>query len=139
LGGEPLSPSLFSKGVAVLWAQFVCLMGVVLSFLMDPSKILIWNVRGLNSRARQDTVRELVLSVKAEIVCLQETKMQSVPRSTIVSMLGSEFADYVFLPSEGASGGILVAWKNHLRVFCFNHLKPFGFQSLAPKQGFHLS
>jgi hypothetical protein len=30
-------------------------------------------------------------------------------------MLGSEFADYVFLPSEGASGGILVAWKNHLR------------------------
>ena len=69
----------------------------------------------------------------------QETKMQYVPRSTIVSMLGSEFADYVFLPSEGASGGILVAWKNHLRVFWFNHLKPFGFQSLAPKQGFHLS
>jgi hypothetical protein len=45
----------------------------------------------------------------------QETKMQYVPRSTIVSMLGSEFAEYVFLPSYGASGGILVALKNHLR------------------------
>ncbi|KAL5679477.1 hypothetical protein ACJX0J_005862 [Zea mays] len=30
---------------------------------MDPSKILIWNVRGLNSRARQDSVRELALSI----------------------------------------------------------------------------
>ncbi|KAL5662576.1 hypothetical protein ACJX0J_029701, partial [Zea mays] len=28
---------------------------------MDPSKILIWNVRGLNSRAHQDSVRELAL------------------------------------------------------------------------------
>jgi hypothetical protein len=58
---------------------------------MDPSKILIWNVRGLNSHARQDSVRDLV------------------------SVLGSEFTEYVFLPSDGASGGILVAWKNHLR------------------------
>jgi exonuclease III len=49
------------------------------------------------------------------MVCLQETKMQYIARSTLVSVLGSEFTEYVFLPSDGASGGILVAWKNHLR------------------------
>jgi exonuclease III len=43
---------------------------------MDPSKILVWNVRGLNSSVRQDSVRELVDSSRVEVVCLHETKMQ---------------------------------------------------------------
>jgi hypothetical protein len=46
---------------------------------------------------------------------LQETKMQFIARSTLISVLGAEFSEYVFLPWNGASGGILVAWKNHLR------------------------
>jgi exonuclease III len=45
---------------------------------MDPDKILIWNVRGLNSLARQDSVRTLVTSAHVDVVCLQETKFVTV-------------------------------------------------------------
>jgi exonuclease III len=81
---------------------------------MDPSKILFWNVRGLNSSIRQDVVRMLVDSAKIDVVCCQETKMQPISRRDILSMLGVEFTEFVFLPSIGNSGGILVAWKRNI-------------------------
>jgi exonuclease III len=83
---------------------------------MDPSKILIWNVRGLNGAARQDAVRTLVDSAQVDVVCLQETKMVDVSRFLLLRMLGPAFDNFVFLPSVGASGGILVAWKNSIGV-----------------------
>jgi hypothetical protein len=39
---------------------------------MDPTKILIWNVRGLNSSAWQDAVRTLVDSSHADIVSARD-------------------------------------------------------------------
>lgn len=82
---------------------------------MDPSHILIWNVRGLNSAARQDSVRVLVTLAAVDIVCLQETKMEVVTRRLILSMLGVDFDNnFVFLPSVGARGGILIAWRSKL-------------------------
>jgi exonuclease III len=51
----------------------------VICVFMDPKKILIWNVRGLNSSSRQDVVRTLVEASRVDIVCLQETKMAVVP------------------------------------------------------------
>lgn len=81
------------------------------SILMDPSKVLVWNVRGLNSSARQDSVRTLVDSNKADIVCLQETKMEVISLGVVLSALGSSFCHFTFVPSVGASGGILIAWK----------------------------
>ena len=79
-----------------------------------PSKLINWNVCGLNSRARQDTVRTLITSCQAEIVCLHETKMSGIPRGCILSLLSSEFSYWMELPSIGASGGILVAWRQGL-------------------------
>jgi len=80
---------------------------------MNPSHILIWNVRGLNSVARRNVVRSLVVSTKIDIVCLQETKMVAISREIILSMLGSDFDNnYICLPSVGASGGILIAWRS---------------------------
>jgi zona occludens toxin (predicted ATPase) len=49
---------------------------------MNPERVLIWNVRGLNSSARQDSVRSLVASSKIDIICLQETKLDVVPSSS---------------------------------------------------------
>jgi hypothetical protein len=45
---------------------------------MDPSKNMFWNVRGLNSTVRQNSVRELVSSIGVDIICLQETKIGEV-------------------------------------------------------------
>jgi exonuclease III len=85
---------------------------------MDPKKILFWNVRGLNSKARQDSVRTLLDSEQIDIICLQEIKMQVVDRGIILSIQGGvgSFSDYVVLPSIGASGGILIAWKQQVRA-----------------------
>lgn len=57
----------------------------------------------------------VVDSSKIDVICLQEIKMASVSRQLVLSMLGSDFDNnFVFLPSAGASGGILIAWRNHL-------------------------
>jgi hypothetical protein len=48
-----------------------CLPGWLCSYCsMDPSSILFWNVRGLNSSTWQDVVRNLVVSSKIDVVCL---------------------------------------------------------------------
>jgi exonuclease III len=81
---------------------------------MDPEKILVWNVRGLNSSARQAVVRTMVESSRADIVCLQETKMEAVSQRILLSMLGSDFSHILELPAVGASGGALIAWRQGL-------------------------
>jgi hypothetical protein len=44
---------------------------------MDQEKLLCWNVRGLNSRARRSVVRNIVLSERMSLLCLQETKVHN--------------------------------------------------------------
>jgi exonuclease III len=66
---------------------------------MDPSHILIWNVRGLSSVARRDAVKTIVNSDKIDVVCIQEKKMTAIPRQIVLSMLGSDFDNnYISLP-----------------------------------------
>jgi len=72
---------------------------------------------GLNSVSRRDAVRNLVNTAKIDIVCLQETKMTTISRQHILSMLGCDFdSNYFYRPSVGASGGILIAWRGSLGV-----------------------
>ena len=73
---------------------------------MDPAKNLIWNVRGLNSTSRQDSVRFIVDSSRLDIVCIRKPKSQMSGR-IILSSLGSDFSDFIAAPSVGGSGGIL--------------------------------
>lgn len=80
----------------------------------SSSKFLIWNVRGLNNPARQDAVRSLVAAARAGVVCLQEIKMMNVSRFCVMRTLGPDFCNFLFRPSAGASGGILVSWKSHV-------------------------
>jgi DNA phosphorothioation-dependent restriction protein DptG len=77
----------------------------------DPSCVVLnWNVHGLNNPARREVVRNLVTDHRCRIVCLQETKLQAVNDATIANTLGQEFLNsFVVLPSEGTSGGILLA------------------------------
>jgi exonuclease III len=43
--------------------------------MSDLLSVFNWNVRGLNSLERRETVRDMVQSVKPVVVCLQETKL----------------------------------------------------------------
>jgi hypothetical protein len=62
---------------------------------MDPSKFLIWNVRGLNP-ARKDTVCSLVDDARVDVVCLQETKMMNMSRFCVMRTLGLDFCIFLF-------------------------------------------
>lgn len=46
---------------------------------MDPNPtVTCWNVRGLNNPAKRKAVKEFLDSVRPNIVCLQETKLEVV-------------------------------------------------------------
>lgn len=77
---------------------------------MDLSAILTWNVRGLNQKARRDSVRALIAAAKPQIVCLQETKVQTMTSAILLSTLDADYDGNVVLPAEGTRGGILIAW-----------------------------
>jgi hypothetical protein len=59
---------------ALLASSFLFALVALQCLHMDPKKILIWNVRGLSSTPRQDSVRTIVHASRANIVCIQETK-----------------------------------------------------------------
>lgn len=91
---------------------------------MASCNMVVWNACSLNMRARRSAVRELVVSERVSLVCLQETKLADVPRSLILDMLGVDF-DYLFLPASVTRGGILVAWNKREWVLTNPLLKIF--------------
>ena len=70
----------------------------------------VWNVRGLNGRARRNVVREFVVQERPTLVCIQETKLSMICNALANKILGTAF-DYVFLPTVNVSGGILLSWS----------------------------
>jgi hypothetical protein len=73
-------------------------------------KILSWNVRGMYNFAREEEFRQLIQTIRPDLICLQEIKMENVTAVTISNALGSQYdGNFLFHPSNGASGGILLA------------------------------
>ena len=81
---------------------------------MAPCNVLIWNVRGLNDKARRDAVHQTVQSCQPALVCLQETKLSHISVHDVLSILGQAFQSFVYLPAQETRGGILVAWRNEV-------------------------
>ena len=77
-------------------------------------KILSWNVRGLNEKEKRLKVRNFLRSWRADIVCLQETKLEWVTRGLVRSIWSCPYIDWLYLGSEGASGGILLMWDKRV-------------------------
>ena len=77
-------------------------------------KILSWNVRGLNDRDKRLQVRSLIKQWGADIICLQETRLELVTRRIVRSLWGIHHVDWMFLGSVGASGGILLMWDRRV-------------------------
>jgi hypothetical protein len=80
---------------------------------MKPS-LISWNVRGLNEVGKRLKVRNLLRLWKADIICLQETKLEYVSNIIVRSLWGCLFADWCYLPSRGAAGGILLMWDRRV-------------------------
>lgn len=74
--------------------------------------VLTWNVRGINSAWKWVPVKNKIADASYDIVCLQETKKENVDLSFIRKICPQALDAFEFLPSTGASGGILIAWKS---------------------------
>lgn len=73
--------------------------------------IFSWNIRGINSRDKWDHIRAKILESGAAIVCLQETKREDFDASYITKFCPKQLNKFAFLPSLGASWGLIVIWK----------------------------
>ena len=78
------------------------------------AKILSWNVRGLNDRGKRLRVKHMLKIWQPDIICLQETKLEVITRRIVRSVWRCHHVDWMFLGSNGASGGILVMWDKRL-------------------------
>ena len=77
-------------------------------------RIISWNVRGLNKRDKRLRVSNWLRDWKADIVCLQETKLKGLSSNIIYSLWGRSHMDWCCVDSIGASGGILIMWGNRV-------------------------
>jgi hypothetical protein len=69
--------------------------------------ILCWNIRGLNASSKWDVVRNKLEESACSIVCLQETKRDHFDMAFIKKLAPRRFDCFDFVPSIGASGGLL--------------------------------
>jgi exonuclease III len=76
-------------------------------------KVLCWNnVRGINSSEKWNAIRDRISESGRDIICLQETKRQQFDIQFIKNFCPVSFDAFEYLPSVGASGGIITIWKS---------------------------
>lgn len=77
-------------------------------------KIISWNVRGINDGEKRLRIRNLLKGWKADVICLQETKMDQITNRVVRSLWGCLHADWVYRGSDGALRGILLMWDRRV-------------------------
>lgn len=96
------------------WRAMSHILGMVvwaIPFLMNHNpEVVCWNVRGLNNPAKRKVVREFLASFKINLVCLQETKLETVDQFIVMQCLGPSLDGFAYLPAVETRGGILLAW-----------------------------
>lgn len=80
---------------------------------MSANHCLVWNARGLNSRARRNALRTVVEQHRASIVCIQESKLENYSVSLNCDVTGFDY-DYAFLPASGVAGGAVTSWRRDI-------------------------
>ena len=74
--------------------------------------ILSINSRGLGSGVKRSAIRKLTLANKVDILCIQETKKDSVDKKLCQYLWGDSHANWECLPSSNAVGDLLCIWNN---------------------------
>ena len=71
-------------------------------------------VRGLNAENKWESLKNKVTESQCDVVCLQETKKENFDILFIKLFCPCSFDSFCFIPSVGASGGILIIWKSSI-------------------------
>ena len=72
-------------------------------------KIISWNVRGLNASDKRQRIRQVIDSLQADIILLQETKLSQNKFDKII-VSWKKWKAY-HMQGLGASGGLAVLWN----------------------------
>lgn len=72
--------------------------------------ILCWNIRGINSDNKWDALRNKIDESACSIFFLQETKRDIIDSQYLKKFAPKRYDKFDYIPSVGASGGILIAW-----------------------------
>ena len=78
------------------------------------SKILFWNIRGINSQEKWDAIRSKINESACQVLCLQETKRELFDNFYIRKFCPRSLDKFVFSPSVGNSGGLLTIWNSSI-------------------------
>jgi exonuclease III len=72
----------------------------------------------MNNAAQQEDIKQVVSSIRPDVICIQETKIAHVTPAIINSTLGLEYDDsFVYLLAKGTRGGILCAGRSsHIQL-----------------------
>ena len=71
-------------------------------------RILSWNVRGANDIDKRRMIKDVIKSQKADLVCLQETKIQKMSNGMVKSLRIGRCLEWGALNSRGTAGGVVV-------------------------------
>lgn len=97
-------------------------------------KVLSWNVRGINSDKKLNSIRDRITDSFCDIICLQETKRAQFDATFIINFCPPSFDHFDYIPSVGASGGSIVIWKScsftGTRIFHNEYAASIEFHSL---------
>ncbi|XP_015166436.1 uncharacterized protein [Solanum tuberosum] len=77
-------------------------------------KLVSWNVRGLNDVGKRRVVRNCIDQWKANIVCLQETKLQGDLQDIVKQIWGGRWNRFAYLEASGTRGGIIMLWDSRV-------------------------
>jgi exonuclease III len=78
-------------------------------------KIMNWNIRGINSEKKWLALGNKIEECGCEIIYLQETKREHFDLQFIRNFCPKKFSKFLFVPSVGASGGIIIIiWNGNL-------------------------
>ena len=76
--------------------------------------ILCWNIRGINASEKWPLIHNKIEESSASIICFQETKRGDIDMLFIRKFVPRRIDQFAFVPSEGASGGLLVIWVGNM-------------------------
>ncbi|CAD6231381.1 unnamed protein product [Miscanthus lutarioriparius] len=95
---QPEAQDIYSKLFGPLLSDsHVCALAAIFGWEVGT----VWNVRGLNNRDRRNSIRDVVISSNADIICLQETKVANMSQHLLLSICGSAYDNFIALPANG--------------------------------------
>ena len=75
--------------------------------------ILSYNIRGLGRVIKWASIRRLFGKHKIDLLCLQETKRDSLDKALCQALWGHLDFEWEWVPAVNTAGGLLCVWNNH--------------------------